>query len=123
MRGQLSFEFMIYTAVSMAATVGMLALYLKGRTLISHAGSGPMLAEFEALAGYSMAGSSRFYAFLPSGICRNGTLANVSAALRAYGNGNGVDVSNGICAMAGEFSKMAIYRSANGSYVLEGVHG
>lgn len=123
MRGQLSFEFMLYTAISMAATVGMLALYLKGRAMVANAGTGPILAEFEALVGYNMAGESHFYAFVPPGVCNGSSPGNASGAIERYGGGRAVEISNSVCGAAGRFSEMEVYRAANGSYMVEGASG
>ena len=120
MRGQLSFEFMLYTAISLLAVVGTLALYLKGRAVLANSISAPMLGEFEAAAGYGVSSSSGFYAFVPPGICSNGERGNATGAIAALAGEGQVMIANSICGAEGRLAMIDVTREGNGSYLLGG---
>jgi hypothetical protein len=119
-KAQLSFEFLIYVAISAVSLVGMMALYIKGSQTYSLA-EGRAYAELfvagvNSHMGYSL---SSFVAYVPKGLC--GHLFG-GRALRYYNTdyafaGN-VTLDNSLCGSAGGMENITMYRSDNGTFTV-----
>ncbi len=121
MKAQLSFEFLIYVAISAVSLVGMLAVYLKGNAIYVNVENRSyaelLVAAINNHLGYF---SSNFTAYVPKGVCANpvnGTLLEYDNA--TYSFSGDVRLSGSLCDGNGGLEYVTVTRLDNGTFVVD----
>ena len=118
---QLSFEFLIYTALSIAALAVATGLFVYSSQASSAVSSREYLEQLAALLNSNMGYQhSTFYAFVPRAVC-NSSVAGTEISSR-FGNFslNGrVSVPAGmLCGVSGKVDRLNMSRQYNGTYYI-----
>lgn len=118
-KGQLSFEFLLYIAVSAAALVTVFSIYGASGAMQKAASAGVYMQELAASINGNMAyQSSSFYAYVPRNICNLTSGAMPISAIYGFPLVGGLSVGNGVCTNSGGIEKLQLTMAANGTYSL-----
>ncbi|MEM0150070.1 MAG: hypothetical protein QXW10_04195, partial [Candidatus Micrarchaeaceae archaeon] len=111
MKAQLSFEFMVYTAIAIASISVSLSIYMySDRALLAKSSSALDEAFAASIEAHMVYYSSTFYVVVPDNACG-------AAALLP----KGIRVDKSLCNGSDGMAKVSLSRSLNGSYTLSGV--
>ena len=110
MKAQLSFEFMVYTAIAIASIAVSLSIYMSSHSSLSTRSTAALDEAFAASIEAHMAyHSSTFYVVLPGNACQ--------AAAQLLDN---VIMDRNLCNESGMMVKVSLSSDTNGSYELSG---
>jgi hypothetical protein len=120
MRAQLSFEFLVYVAVSGASLAVMLGLFARSQAVQSNIRAASYTEELIASINANMAySSSSFSAYVPEGLC-GAAVAN-DALVTSFGsftlNNPLIIAGNALCPGQG-IERLGMTEEYNGTYVL-----
>ena len=116
MKGQLSFEFLVYTALMGASLLAALAVYARGSGILQNRLNASYAMAFfgsiSSVAGYS---SGNTIVYVPKQIC--GPAASI-AELVDYSESQGIplEIDNSVCGHSGELSIAQVAQLPNGTY-------
>ncbi len=114
MRIQMSLEFVIYAAISLASLTGALAAYSAVMPKYSSMENGAELTTFASAVNANMQyASSTFDAFVPRGICNPVNEAWASTAFDSR-----VAFGAGLCNSAGGIRQVSMSMDGNGTVIL-----
>lgn len=123
MKGQLSFEFMIYIAVSAVSLAIAIPLFARGYFTVlgqdSIDATQMFVAQVNSNMGYY---TSEFSAYIPPGICNTTTSSySITSDNTTYYFSHPVYIDTGsICHMAGNFGTLKMQRLYNGTFAVSG---
>ncbi|MDE1868957.1 MAG: hypothetical protein KGH60_03265 [Candidatus Micrarchaeota archaeon] len=120
-KGQLSFEFLIYIAVSAAALVAVFSIYEASGASQRAASTGIYMQELTASINGNMAyQSSSFYAYVPPGICNVTEGPMPVSAINGFALLGEIYIANGICTNSPGIERLSLSVNYRGGYNLYG---
>ena len=121
MKAQLSFEFLIYMAVSGISLAVMLGMFIRAQSVQNSMNLRSYVEELAASINANMNyRSSSFSAYVPSNLCNatvvNGTLVTVQGSFQL--DGQLELLGNALCQSTGSVEQLDMTETYNGTYQL-----
>jgi hypothetical protein len=120
-RSQMSIEFLVYTGITAASLVVMLAVYIKAGAAISAMDANSGLENFAGTINMNMEYQrSTFIAYVPPQICGasvvNGSIIYSGSLFELAGP---LSLDNALlCGYAGRFARLSLVQEPNGTFAL-----
>lgn len=117
---QISFEFMIYLAISLSSMLIGIAIFLHFHSSVSNISNRIYLEQFATLINENIGfQSSSFMAFVPNAICNKTLLDNIFNASNLNIAANGIVVNKTLCSNNQTIKSVELNILANGSIELK----